>query len=491
MFKKQHFTSGYALARNMGWNLIGIILPLIVAVFTIPKLIAGLGTERFGILTIILMAIGYFSLFDFGLGRALTKLVAERFGTKKTKEIPDLLLTALATTCALGLLASIAVFSLAPLVVAHVLNIPGELRSETLSAFRIMACTLPTVILSAALIGFLEAMQRFKFIALIRTGTGAINFLGPLVAMYWSRSLVAATLVLAISRFLGLSAHLIYAWWIQSINNGIPRIQLMHLNELISFGGWITLSNIIRPFMDYLDRFVIGSLLTMSAVAYYTTPYEVIIRLSVFPNAMIGVLFPTFTYLIHHDEKKTSAVYYSSVSILKLVMIIPVTAIVLFAPEILTLWLGNDFASKSAIVMRWLSIGIFINSISFLPFILIQSKGRPDWTAKFHLIELPIYFFLLWHLLQTFGISGAAAAWSIRVSLDAALLFLSAAKLVPSVRRVTIRILVSSSMIVFTIIILIWIEGFLAKAGVMAVAVTLSMTLLLIKLVLYKKNAVL
>ena len=45
---------------------------------TIPRVVAGLGMERFGLLTLVWTAIGYFGLFDFGLGRALTQQVAGR-----------------------------------------------------------------------------------------------------------------------------------------------------------------------------------------------------------------------------------------------------------------------------------------------------------------------------------------------------------------------------------------------------------------------------
>jgi O-antigen/teichoic acid export membrane protein len=490
LFKGQYITSQINLMQNMVWNLSGIILPLILAVFTIPKFIAGLGTDRFGLLTIIWMAIGYFSLFDFGFGRALTKLVAERLGTKEEREIPNILLTTIVLTGILGLLAAISVSFCAPLVVTSVLNIPRELYSEALIAFRIMACTLPFVIISAALIGFLEAMQRFKFIALVRTATGVVNFVGPIIAMYWSKSLVGATLALAVSRFLGFGVHFIYAWWIKSANNVRWRIQLKYLRDLLSFGSWITLTNVISPMMVYMDRIVIGAVLTMSAVAYYTTPYEVISRLSVFPVAMIGVLFPTFSYLIHHDEKKTSSVFYNSVLTVELVMIIPITVIILFAPEILTLWLGNDFALKSTIVMRYLAIGIFVNSLARFPLALIQSAGRPDWTAKLHLIELPIYFSLLYYLLKEIGIDGAAAAWSFRVTLDAVLLFLSAAKLVPSVRSVSIRILVSSSMMAIALIILMWVDDLPAKVSIMATVFVFSITLLYKKIETYKQHMI-
>ena len=81
---------GRKLAKNTLWNLLGQGVPLLVALLTIPHLIQGLGIDRFGVLSLAWMVIGYFSLFDMGLGRALTKLVAEKLGTGQTQDIPPL-----------------------------------------------------------------------------------------------------------------------------------------------------------------------------------------------------------------------------------------------------------------------------------------------------------------------------------------------------------------------------------------------------------------
>jgi O-antigen/teichoic acid export membrane protein len=97
--------------------------------------------------------------------------------------------------------------------------------------------------------------------------------------------------------------------------------------------------------------------------------------------------------------------------------------IILFAHEILQAWLGAEFAAKGTLVLQILAVGLLANSLAFVPFGLLQAVGRPDWTAKFHFIELPLYAALLWLLLKRMGVTGAATAWTIRVSLDACLLF--------------------------------------------------------------------
>src|ERR1700732_1001665 len=86
---------GRLLAKNSLWNLVGWGAPLLVALAGIPLLIKGLGIERFGVLTLIWMGIGYFSLLDIGLGQALTKLVAEKLGVERPEEISKLIWTAL------------------------------------------------------------------------------------------------------------------------------------------------------------------------------------------------------------------------------------------------------------------------------------------------------------------------------------------------------------------------------------------------------------
>ena len=74
-------TRGGALARNTAWSVAGHGAPLVAALFAIPVILHGLGTDRFGALSLAWLLIGYVSLFDLGLGRALTKLVAEKLAT--------------------------------------------------------------------------------------------------------------------------------------------------------------------------------------------------------------------------------------------------------------------------------------------------------------------------------------------------------------------------------------------------------------------------
>jgi hypothetical protein len=61
-------------------------------------------------------------------------------------------------------------------------------------------------------------------------------------------------------------------------------------------------------------------------------------------------------------------------------------------------------------------------------------------TAKFHLMELPIYVVMLFFLAKSWGITGVAVAWLLRVTIDAFLLFWFSFRLLPECRFIITRL---------------------------------------------------
>src|SRR5467141_1797212 len=170
-----HLTSGRLLARNTVWNLLGSGAPMIVAVFCIPVLIRGLGKERFGVLTLAWALIGYASLFDLGLGRALTQLVAKKLGAGEDHEVPTLVWTSLLLMLVLGLSGALVAVLLSPWLVHRALHVPVALQRETLQSFYLLGLSIPMVISTAGLRGLLEAHQRFGTINALRIPMGVYS----------------------------------------------------------------------------------------------------------------------------------------------------------------------------------------------------------------------------------------------------------------------------------------------------------------------------
>jgi O-antigen/teichoic acid export membrane protein len=369
------------------------------------------------------MVVGYFSLFDLGLGRALTKLVAERLGSDQVSEIPPLIWTALALMSTLGLLGAVSMGAGASWTARWALSVPPQLQRETTASLLLLALTIPVVVVTVALRGILEANQRFGLVNAVRIPMGVFNFLGPVAALAFSPSLVVMIAVLVGGRWVFCLVHFAACWWAVPEQMMPVGARWTLVRPLVGLGGWMTVSNLIGPLMVYLDRFLIGSVLSVGAVTFYVTPYEVITRVSVIPNAFVGVLFPAFaTTLVDAPEKAAKMLDKGSRFVFLAVFPITLAAAVLARPG-LTLWVGPDFAEKSTSVLQLLSAGVLLNAMAQVPFALLQGAGRADLTARLHLAELPIYLAMLWWAITNHGIAGAAAVWVLRVGADTSLLF--------------------------------------------------------------------
>jgi O-antigen/teichoic acid export membrane protein len=180
-----------------------------------------------------------------------------------------------------------------------------------------------------------------------------------------------------------------------------------------------------------MDRFIIGAMLSLAAVAYYATPLEIVSKLSLVPAAIVGVLFPAFALSFVQNRAHTSLLLSRSVKFVFLIVFPLSLIIVTFAPEGLALWLGPTFVQNSMLALRWLTVGVFVNCLAQVAFALVQGIGRPEITVALILVDLPVYLAAEWWLIRHYGVTGAAAAWAARATTDAAFLFFIAGRLVP------------------------------------------------------------
>jgi len=421
--------TGSQVARNAIWNLLGLGLPLVVAVFAIPPLVRELGIDRFGILTLAWAIIGYLGIFDLGIGRALTKAVAQRLGSGAASSepddphLPELVWSAVLITFVLGLVATLVILPLSGWLSHDVLRVTPGLEGEMQRAIMTLGLAMPLVLGTAGLRGVLEAHRRFELANAIRLPMGVYNFVAPLAMLPFTRDVGSIVVVLAVGRALAWLAHLLACFRVMPGLRRWPRLALGRIGGLMRDGGWMTVSNVLGPVMVYFDRFLIGALVSLAAVAYYATPFEGVSRLLVIPAALVGVLFPSFAADQATRPEQARALY-GRACIGTLGLMFPAVVVVsAVAPELLRVWVGADFATHSTVVLRWLAYGVLLNSLAHVPFAYLQAAGRADLTARLHLIEAPLYLLGLWWAIDVAGVQGAAIAWALRVAIDALALF--------------------------------------------------------------------
>jgi O-antigen/teichoic acid export membrane protein len=330
-----------------------------------------------------------------------------------------------------GVVGATLLAGLAPWLVESALRISPEVQGEAETSFYLLAFSLPWVFLTIGLRGVLEAKQSFGLVNALRVPMGLFNYLGPMAVLPFSGNLVPVIATLVAGRIAACVAHFVVCLRTFPLLRNHFRVDRAYLKPLMRIGGWMTVSNIVSPLMTYVDRFFIGASISMAAVMYYVTPYEMITKFWLVPSALMGVLFPAFAATYARDQARTRQLFDRGVRAVFLTMFPATLVVVTLAPEGLALWLGTDFAASSTRVLQWLAVGVFLNSLGNVPFSMLHAIGRPDLTGKLHLAELPVYLLAIWWLSRAYGIEGVAMAWALRVAIDSVVLFLATKHFLP------------------------------------------------------------
>lgn len=408
---------------NAAWNVSGQVVSLCTGLAALPLLLHALGAARLGIFTLALGVIGFSGLFDLGLGRALTQAVSSLLESGRPRELVAALVWRIIIL--LGCFGAFWLFVLwisAPFLTFHLFSLAGKVAKETLFGLRAMALSIPFALAATGAMGALEGLQQFRLLNLWRMPMSIVQFGLPVAVALLYPDIGCVIAALAATRVLWL------ALWLQKLQQLLPhatgnRIAQSDLRRTLRFGGWLSLSNVIAPLMTYADRFYLASLFSPAAVAHYTVPFDATVRLSALPQTAMNVLFPALAGA-RAQPKESATIVAAAIRANLCLMLPPVLIAALFAHPVLVLWLGKGFAGPAAPVLKLLLIGIFLNSAAYIPYMLLQAHGRSDLTAKLHLLELPAFVLILLWAVRTHGSTGAALAWTLRVALDTALLYL-------------------------------------------------------------------
>jgi O-antigen/teichoic acid export membrane protein len=414
------------LFRNTFYNLFTQVILLIVALWSLPIIVRGLANERFGLLSLVWAIVGYFTLLDFGISRANTKFLSEALALNDKMQTRKLIWTSLFITGILGIASAIIIILVTPFLISSVFKIDISLLGEAKSALVLSAFSIPFMLIFGCLKGFQMALQRFEIVNIFQGIIGVVQWVGSVVLIWMGYGLQSIILLtIGIRILLTLGAFVILPRLIPHIYDSVHLWDNNAAKKLFSFGGWLTISQIISPLFLYVDRFFIGTFLSLTAVAYYSVPQEALSRLLIIPMSLTSTLFPALSEqsILPIETSKANPLYSRSIKYLFLLILPLVVIFIVYASDILTLWVGRDYAMNSVIIFQILSFGLLFNALAQIPITALHAFNRPDLTAKFHLIEFPVMIILNLILIPWIGIIGAAIVWSFRVILDAVFLF--------------------------------------------------------------------
>jgi O-antigen/teichoic acid export membrane protein len=376
-----------------------------------------MGAERFGILSVTWVIVNYLSVADFGTSRALINALAKI--RHSGADFNKTLLNGLAVNLFLAGVAGIATFIFWPFFVRQVGGLSSQVAQEA-EASSLCAGLVLSVTMTANLVyGAIEALEDFTLANLSQISgvllyqvfpLFAVLFCGPSVQVFLLASLLSKVIEL-----LTISTILFYR-----TRGPCPRgIDLNLISRLFFYGSWVTISGLISPLLASSDQILLAKIKGAQAVAMYSIPFSMAMKILLIPGAITRVLFPRASRVSSTEAHLMAERSIAVVAHLTCALLAPCAFVV---DILLRIWIGADFAVAAEPASRLLLLAAWANSVAWVPYSYLQSQGRPDISAKLHLLEVLPFLAGLTAAIHFYGAVGAALAWLVRAVVDMALL---------------------------------------------------------------------
>lgn len=408
-----------SIAKHTGYNVAGKLAPLAVSILTVPIYLSAIGLDRYGILALCWLMLGYLGFLELGMGPSLQQRVAA-LKSGSDEERAELFWTALWINVMMGVLGGVIIYFLANLYFGMMGEVSAEITIEIANSIPWLALAFPFNLINSVLVGALKGRERFLEVNIVSSISSiAMTTLPLLVAI-----LVGPRLdhLVAMSVFARVIAAIVQFFLVKKILPfGRPhRPRKEPGKALITFGAWVSVTTILTPILATVDRFAIGAVLGAAAVSIYTIPYNLAARSRILSDSLGSSLFPRFASL---TETQRNSLEHSATQVM-LTLMTPMTlwAIVCFGP-FLRLWVGPEIGSQSEPVAAIIMAGWWANAFARVALARIQGGGRPDLVTKILLFELPFYLPMLYFGMHWMGIIGAALAWTIRTTADPIIMY--------------------------------------------------------------------
>lgn len=420
-------TTTQRLASNVLYQLGSQSLLLVLTFVFSPYVVHRLGVDLYGLLILAGITTNYFAIVELGLGQASVKFLADAYARRDAAGLRLMLWTSALTYLALSAVGSLGLVALTPWL-THLLRVPQASTLLTEQVLYICALGLAVSMMGSIFASVPRALERFDIVTFLSVPAGvgqlALNLL-LLDLGYSIRGLVVGGVViqsLVLVAYIGVARHLLHPL-------GRPAYDRAALRQLLGFGGLVSVSQVVVPVLAHVEKFIIGRVLTLSAVGFYSVPYNLVWALTYIPGSVSGVLFPAFSRLtVEGDSGRRSQLLVRGTKYV-FTAILPVAVVLaIFSRKFLAAWMGPDFALRSTGVLQVLAFAVVVNSVSDPAYQALQAMGRPGIPAAFNVVEVCIHIPLCFLLIARYGVLGGAIAWAVRVSLNSLLLTVAFAR---------------------------------------------------------------
>ena len=366
--------TGTSVIRNISFGALTWIGPMALSLIATPFIVGALGLAGYGIYALVLGLISY--SFNFGVGRATTKFVAEYQGTDDRPKIGRIISSSIIISLALGAFAILAIAILAQWLVISVLGIEPRFQEPAITALHIAAGVIVVTLLNQLFGSILQGLHRFDVYSKLFNITNtavvvgnvglALSGFGITALLSWNLGVLALSAIMTgiVSKRLLFDVSFVSA----PDRNSFGKV-LSYTSGVV---GYQLLGNVLLLFeRGYITRFHGSDQLT-----YYVVAMAIGLYLHGFTTSLLLAIAPA-TSEQTNDLVRLKKLYVRSTKLIAMIVIFVTAVLVVSGGEFLTLWMGHEFANEAALLLKIHTVTFSLLSIAGVAWFMREGLGEP------------------------------------------------------------------------------------------------------------------
>jgi O-antigen/teichoic acid export membrane protein len=396
------------LAHNAFANLLGAAVPALVALATVPLVVRGLGQAGYGLYSLVTAIVGYFAVIDINVTAGSVKFIAEFSERRDSARISETVCFGLLVYTGLGLAGALGLYFGARWLVTGVFAVPPALVPEAVATLQVAALGFLIGQPLSYLQSVPQALMRFDVAGRIEVLFGTVVPLLTVLLLMLGYGLFEVILL----RVAASAVNCQMLW--RSIRRLLPELAWRRpgaalRRELLGFSAYSFLSRFASLSYAHADKLIIGSLVGVAALAYFTVASTLANRVLALTFRLSGVFFPAASALAASGQlERLNRLYLKASRYLVFVNASALLLVAVFASPILLYWMNADFARHGALVLAVMALAQFIDSLTSLPSLVNDGMGHPRTSGLFALARAALGLVVVWLGVRYFGIDGAA-----------------------------------------------------------------------------------
>ena len=399
------------IGKNLKYSALSQGLIFLLNFILFPFIVSHVGKEIYGAYLLVMTFTGYLGIFDFGVGSALIKYVAEAFGRQNIAEAKKVINSSFTFYFFIGILSSLILLALS-FSFDSILNTGPVHKIFIQRLFWVAAASSLFIWPGRTFDSVLQGLQKYDVISIFNSIFSA--FVAIAAYVIFSRGMGMGWF-LAVSYICIAIKYVIFYFIVR--NKGIvisfPYFDRAIFSKIFSFSIFLFFSNIVGLIIFNFDNFVIGAFVSVSAVTVYGVGYIFQNGFRSINSLLGGPLFPVGSDMEGRNEIEKQKILFLKGTKYMTLFFVPLIIITLFFTEIIiNNWMGGEFQEGVLPAQILMFFWIFNNTLEVGSGLLV-AKGYVKERFKFDVLNAVFNLSLSLILVRYFGILGVALGTTI------------------------------------------------------------------------------